>query len=328
MEVERLVKRYGPLTAVDDCSFAVERGEIFGFLGPNGAGKTTTIQILATLLPPTSGTARVGGSDVVREPFAVRRKIGIVFQDPSLDSELTAEENLRLHARLYGLGWAEYRERSERLLRMVGLADRRASKVRTFSGGMRRRLEIARGLLHHPQVLFLDEPTVGLDPQTRAAIWQHVRELRDEVGITVFMTTHYMDEAENCDRVAIMDHGRIVALDSPANLKRGLGGDVVRLRSAKGEAIAQRLAAEHGLAPQALDGQVVLRVPDAATFVPRLMAEFGREVESLEIRQPSLDEVFLALTGREIRDEELSARDAAQAAMRAHARMGARRRGG
>jgi ABC-2 type transport system ATP-binding protein len=200
IEVTDLVRTYGKLTAVDHVDFSVTRGEIFGFLGPNGAGKTTTINMLCTLLLPTSGTAMVGGYDVAREPGSVRHSIGLVFQDPSLDERLTAMENLRFHALLYSVPGDLFRERAERLLDMVDLADKKKDKVRTFSGGMKRRLEIARGLLHHPDVLFLDEPTIGLDPQTRKHIWDYLRRLRDEEGITMFMTTHYMDEAENCDR--------------------------------------------------------------------------------------------------------------------------------
>src|SRR6516165_3349845 len=227
IEVQGLVKRFGDFTAVAGIDFAVEAGEFFGFLGPNGAGKTTTINILSTLLRPTSGQALLAGFDVVKQPDQVRQSIGMVFQDPSLDDRLTAEENLQFHAMLYQVPKAIRNERMTQVLEMVGLTERRRSVIRTFSGGMKRRLEIARGLLHHPKVLFLDEPTAGLDPQTRNAIWEHVRQLRAEVGITVFMTTHYMDEAENCDRIAIIDHGKIQALDTPAALKQRLGGDKV-----------------------------------------------------------------------------------------------------
>lgn len=328
IEVDGLRKSFGPVAAVDGISFAVRRGEIFGFLGPNGAGKTTTIQMLSTLLDPTAGSARIAGFDVARQPVEVRKRIGIVFQGPSLDGNLTAEENLLFHARLYNVPAAVYRERSAAVLEMVGLAERRRSKVTTFSGGMKRRLEIARGLLHHPDVLFLDEPTVGLDPQTRAAIWEHVRRLRDETGITVFMTTHYLDEAEHCDRVAIIDHGRLVALDTPVNLKRGLGGDVVRVRCRNAADLAARLRDGQGLAVTPIDGGVAVQVPDAATFVPRLLTDLGKDVESVEIKQPSLDDVFLSLTGHAIRDEELSPRDAAAAAMRAHVMQRMRAGGG
>ncbi|MBX5477057.1 MAG: ATP-binding cassette domain-containing protein [Clostridia bacterium] len=322
IEVDQLTRTFGEITAVDHIAFTVEEGEIFGFLGPNGAGKSTTIQMLATLLAPTSGTARLAGFDVRRQAMDVRKQIGIVFQDPSLDSRLTAEENLRFHARLYGVPADVYRKRSDEVLDMMGLKDRRQSLVSTFSGGMKRRLEIARGLLHRPRVLFLDEPTVGLDPQTRAAIWDYVKRLRDETGITIFMTTHYLDEAEHCDRIAIIDHGRIVALDTPAALKRGLGGDVIYLRGPDLPGLAARLKQEFGLDAEHAEGRLVIRTADAASLAPRILAAVGSGVESLEIKQPTLDDVFLSLTGRAIRDEEASQMDS----FRAHARMWRNRR--
>ncbi|MBU6427744.1 MAG: ATP-binding cassette domain-containing protein, partial [Cyanobacteria bacterium REEB65] len=232
--VDHLVKRFGQTTAIDDVSLSVQAGEIFGFLGPNGAGKSTTIKILATLERPTSGTAVVADHDVAKDPSGVRRSIGIVFQDPSLDDRLTAQENLDLHALLYRVPRSQRQARIELVMELVDLADRRKDVVRTFSGGMKRRLEIARGLLHHPQVLFLDEPTTGLDPQTRRAIWDHVHRLRDDLGTTVFMTTHYLEEAENCDRIAIIDHGRIQAIDTPAALKQAMGGDQILVRGDDG----------------------------------------------------------------------------------------------
>lgn len=310
IEVESLTRAFGSVVAVDGVSFDVREGEIFGFLGPNGAGKSTTIQMLATLLPPTAGTARLAGYDVRRQPFQVRQQIGVVFQDPSLDNRLTAEENLRFHALLYDVPANVYRQRSAELLRMVGLEDRRRSLVATFSGGMKRRLEIARGLIHHPRILFLDEPTVGLDPQTRAAIWDYVRRLRDQTGVTVFMTTHYLDEAEHCDRIAIIDHGRIVALDTPTALKRSLGGDVVYLQPREGVDPAALAAALHqamGLRAEVTGGRVAVRTGDASTLAPRLLEAAAGQVAGLEIRQPSLDDVFLALTGRAIRDEPAGA---------------------
>jgi ABC-2 type transport system ATP-binding protein len=297
-----LGKDFGKFTAVATVDFTVRRQEIFGFLGPNGAGKTTTINMLATLLPPTRGRAELAGHDVVREPKAVRQAIGMVFQDPSLDSRLTAEENLRFHAMIYNVPARLRREREEQVLNIVGLADRRKAPVRTFSGGMKRRLEIARGLLHHPTVLFLDEPTAGLDPQTRKAIWDHVRRLRDEVGITVFMTTHYMDEAENCDRIAVIDHGKIQALDTPAALKRLIGGDKVIVT---GDAqLPQDLAAKYGVQVVEADGAYHFQVEHGAEFVPRVVVDFGGRIKSIQVKQPSLDDVFLHLTGRAIREEE------------------------
>jgi ABC-2 type transport system ATP-binding protein len=302
IEVQQLVKKFGAFTAVAGIDFTVEEGEFFGFLGPNGAGKSTTINILATLLPPTAGRALLAGFDVVRQPTQVRQSIGMVFQDPSLDDRLTAEENLRFHAMLYQVPRRVRAERTERVLDIVGLTDRRHSLVRTFSGGMRRRLEIARGLLHYPKVLFLDEPTVGLDPQTRNAIWDHIRRLRQQIGITVFMTTHYLDEAENCARIAIIDHGKIQALDSPAALKRRVGGDAVIV--AGDPALEQDLAQRYGVAVHRVDGAYHFQVPAGAEFVPRVVMDFKDRVRSIQVKQPSLDDVFLQLTGRAIRDEE------------------------
>src|SRR6266566_2370542 len=226
IHVENLIKKFGTITAVDNIQLNVESGQMFGFLGPNGAGKSTTIKILATLLRPTAGKAVVAGFDVLTNPNEVRRSIGLVFQDQSLDDRLTAQENLWFHAMLYDLPSSVFVERANDVLRLVDLLDRRHSLVRTFSGGMKRRLEIARGLLHHPKVLFLDEPTLGLDPQTRNAIWKHVRNLTATEGVTVFLTTHYMDEADRvADRIAVIDHGRLVATGSSAELKDQTGAD-------------------------------------------------------------------------------------------------------
>ena len=239
-----LVKRFGDVEAVRGIDLEVEAGEVFGFLGPNGAGKSTTISMLCTLLTPTEGFARVAGHDVVAERDTVRRNIGLVFQDPTVDGYMTAERNLRLHAELYGVPRDLFADRMEQVLTMVGLWDRRGSKVSTYSGGMSRRLEIARGLLHSPRVLFLDEPTVGLDPQTRASIWGYIGELRKAEDITIFMTTHYMDEAEFCDRIAIIDHGRIIALDTPEALKASVGDDRVQI-STDDDAAAIALLRQH-----------------------------------------------------------------------------------
>jgi ABC-2 type transport system ATP-binding protein len=314
IRVEGLVKRFGDFTAVAGIDFDVRPGEIFGFLGPNGAGKSTTIKMLATLLPPTAGRAELAGYDVLRQRSQVRQSIGLVFQDQSLDDRLTAEENLQFHALLYGVPKQVFAERMQQVLGMVQLEDRRKSLVKTFSGGMKRRLEIARGLLHYPKVLFLDEPTVGLDPQTRNAIWQHVRHLRNEVGITVFMTTHYMDEAENCDRIAIIDHGKIQAIDTPANLKRSLGGDAVIVGG--DPALKADLASQYGLEVQEVAGQFHMQVVSGAEFVPRVVNDFGGRVKSIQVKEPSLDDVFLHLTGRVIREEEGSTLDQMRQARR------------
>jgi ABC-2 type transport system ATP-binding protein len=315
IQVEGLIKRFGDLAAVDGVDFIVREGEIFGFLGPNGAGKTTTINILATLLPATAGRATLAGFDVSKEPNAVRQSIGMVFQDASLDERLTAEENLQFHAMLYNVPRKIRAERMDQVLNMVGLNERRRSLVRTFSGGMKRRLEIARGLLHHPAVLFLDEPTVGLDPQTRNAIWEHVRGLRKAIGITVFMTTHYLDEAENCDRIAIIDHGKLQAVDTPAALKRRLGGDVVIVTG--DQALKDELSGRYGVAVRESDGAFHFQAANGAEFVPRVVMDFKDRVQAIQVKQPSLDDVFLQLTGRAIREEEGTELDSLRQGVRA-----------
>ncbi len=302
VEVAGLGKDFGTFQAVESIDFQVYEREIFGFLGPNGAGKSTTINVLATLLKPTRGRAQLAGYDVVAQPTGVRQSIGMVFQDPSLDDRLTADENLRFHAMLYNVPRPIREKRTNQVLDIVGLTDRRQSIVRTFSGGMKRRLEIARGLLHHPKVLFLDEPTVGLDPQTRNAIWEHVRKLRDEIGITVFMTTHYMEEAENCDRIAIIDHGKIQALDTPSALKQLIGGDKVIVTG--DPALQQDLASRYGVVVQQVGQELHFQVDRGAEFVPKLAVDFLGRIQSIQVKQPSLDDVFLQLTGRIIRDEQ------------------------
>jgi ABC-2 type transport system ATP-binding protein len=304
IEVKELTKRFGTLTAVDHVSFEVAKGEIFGFLGPNGAGKTTTISMLATILTPSRGDAMINGFSIRRQRDAVRRSIGLVFQDASLDNRLTAEENLRFHSRLYGVPHGDYRRRMEEVLRLVDLWDRRRDYVETFSGGMKRRLEIARGLIHYPAVLFLDEPTIGLDPQTRALLWDYVLKLKHDRAMTIFMTTHYMDEAEYCDRIAIMDHGKIVALDTPAHLKSQLGGDIIRLESGQADALQAELEHRYGRPVRREGNALQFEVPEGAQFLPRLFADIHTKIDAVELHKPTLDDVFLALTGRKIRDQE------------------------
>src|ERR1700757_1782328 len=270
ISVKDLRKSFGDFEAVKGVDFEVRAGEVFGFLGPSGAGKTTTINMLCTLVTPTSGSASVAGHDVVRERDDVRRNIGLVFQDPTLDGYLTAEQNLRLHAELYGVQSDLVKPRMQQVMTMVGLWERKDSPVGTFSGGMRRRLEIARGLMHSPRVLFLDEPTIGLDPQTRRSIWTYIRELKQREEITIFMTTHYMDEAEWCDRIAIMDHGQIVALDSPETLKAGVGKDTVRISTDDDQAAIAALKQTFDIDATISEGEVAFGVPGGAEFVPRL----------------------------------------------------------
>jgi ABC-2 type transport system ATP-binding protein len=302
--VQGLVKHYGPVEAVRGVDFEVAPGEVFGFLGPNGAGKTTTINMLCTLVTPTGGSATVAGHDVVRERDDVRRNIGLVFQDPTLDNYLTAEQNLRLHAELYGLRRDVVAPRMQQVLEMVGLWERRKSPVGTFSGGMRRRLEIARGMMHSPRVLFLDEPTIGLDPQTRRSIWTYIRELKEREEITIFMTTHYMDEAEWCDRIAIMDQGEIVALDAPATLKARVGTDRVTIRTADDEAAIAALKQRFDIEARIAEGAVTFGVPGGEQFVPRLFAELDVPIQEVSVSRPTLDDVFMSYTGTTIRDAE------------------------
>ncbi len=305
IEVENLVKKFGEVEAVRNISFKVKRGEIFAFLGPNGAGKTTTVHVLTTLLKPTSGKVFVAGHDVVREAKEVRKKIGIVFQDPSIDRYLTAYENMLVHGGVYGLGGHELKRKIEYLLKFVELWEFRNKPVKYFSGGMQRRLEIARSLLHEPEVLFLDEPTLGLDPQTRARIWDYINTIKKEYDMTIFLTTHYMEEAESlADKIAIIDHGRIIAEGTCDELRKLVGNDVIYVRM---EGEAKCLEAEFVRGCKILpDGRVRLDVENAAEALPRLFdlaEEEGLKIVEVTYHRPTLNDVFLHLTGREIRDE-------------------------
>ncbi len=304
ISVQGLFKRYGEVEAVRSVDFQVATGEVFGFLGPNGAGKTTTINMLCTLAKPTAGSATVAGHDVVRERDDVRRNIGLVFQDPTLDGYLTAAQNLKLHAELYGIESRLVAPRMRQVLEMVELWDRRDSTVASFSGGMRRRLEVARGLMHSPRVLFLDEPTIGLDPQTRRSIWSYIRELKQREEITIFMTTHYMDEAEWCDRIAIMDNGQIVALEAPEELKAQVGADRVTIHTDDDDAAILSLRDRFGIEARTAEGAVIFGVPGGEEFVPRLFAELGVPIKAVSVSRPTLDDVFMSYTGSTIRDAE------------------------
>jgi len=304
IEVDQISKAFGQLKAVDSVSFNVPQGELFAFLGPNGAGKTTTINMLCTLLKPTGGRATVNGYDVATQRKEVRNSIGLVFQDPTLDEYLTAEQNLRFHAYAYRVPRAVTEKRISELMALVELSDRRKSRVRTFSGGMKRRLEIARGLLHNPRVLFLDEPTLGLDPQTRRHIWDHILELRQQHGLTIFLTTHYMDEAEVADRIGIIDQGHIIALDTPNRLKDGLGGDVVTLQAQDNVVAVAELVEKYGVEPAIEDGSISFSVSKGETFLPRLCGSFESPLTSIGVHRPTLDDVFLKLTGHAIREQE------------------------
>jgi ABC-2 type transport system ATP-binding protein len=309
IETFNLTKEFNGLKAVNNVSLKIEEGEIFGLLGPNGAGKTTFISMLCTLLKPTSGTAKVNGFDIVKEQSQVRKSIGVVFQEPSLDNRLTGRENLEMHAGLYGVPKSERKKRIEEVLELVALSDRADELVKTYSGGMKRRLEIARGLIHYPKVLFLDEPTLGLDPQTREHIWDYIKKLAQREHITILLTTHYMEEADAlCNRVAIMDYGEIKVLDTPEALKNSLEGDVVTLEVDKHESIAEKVKSlEEVKKVQTVDSRIFITVKNAETFVPKILdfvKSNGAIVKAISIRKPSLGDVFLHYTGREIREEK------------------------
>jgi daunorubicin resistance ABC transporter ATP-binding subunit/daunorubicin resistance ABC transporter membrane protein len=299
----RLSKRYPGVVAVDGIDLRVERGESFAFLGPNGAGKTTTIAMLCTLAAPTSGRIEIAGHDTRTDPAAARRRLGLIFQETTLDGELTAVENLRCHADLYDVPTAEVPGRIAETLALVGLADDRDRLVSTFSGGMRRRLEVARALLHRPQILFLDEPTIGLDPQSRAQIWQHLRQVREREGVTLFLTTHYLEEADQCDRIAIMDQGRIVAEGSPAELKAVLGADRIDLRTADDTMAARSLRERLGLTVTQGPGGLSVEADDSTQVLRRLFTELDVPIHEAKVVPPTLDDVFLHHTGHRIHSE-------------------------
>ncbi|MDO8490705.1 MAG: ATP-binding cassette domain-containing protein [Dehalococcoidia bacterium] len=320
ISVEHLVRKYGKFTAVDDISFQVGAGEIFGFLGPNGAGKSTTISILCTLLKPSSGKATVNGFDVARQQHQVRQSIGLVFQDPSLDDQLTAQENLHFHAMVYNIPGSVRKKRIDEALKMVELDTRRNDIVKNFSGGMKRRLEIARGLLHYPKVLFLDEPTLGLDPQTRNRIWEFLLDLRTRENVTIFLTTHYMDEAEHANRIAIIDKGKIIALDTPDKLKDMVGGDIINLKTVDDKKAADEISQRYRMQATDGHGELLLEVANGDEFIPTLVRDLNTRIISISLRRPTLEDVFLKLTGRAIRDSEVSSMEAIKSHMRFHGR--------
>ena len=309
IETKELTKKYGDLIAVDKLNLTIDYGEVFGLLGPNGAGKTTIISMLCTIINPSSGNATVNGFDILKQSSNVRHSIGIVFQDPSIDDRLTGRENMQLHACLYDIPAELAKKRIAEVLNLVGLEDRADSAMSTYSGGMRRRLELGRGLLHHPKVLFLDEPTLGLDPQTREHLWTYIENLARTTEITIVITTHYMEEADQlCNRVAIIDYGKIKVVDTPDNLKAALKGDVITITTAQPEKLATRLA-ELKLPPHIDSSRHTLRlaVANAEKLIPKLIkiaAEIGVEVSSVSVYHPTLNDVFLHYTGREIRAEE------------------------
>lgn len=303
IEVQSLEVRYGERPALRGVSFVVRSGELFGLLGPNGGGKTTALQVLATLLAPTRGSASVFGADVAARPAVVRRRIGVVFQHPALDLRLTPLENLRHHGHLYGLRGAELARRSAELLARLGVADRARDRVDTLSAGLRRRVEIAKGLLHRPGLLLLDEPTAGLDPGGRRDVWDTVRDLRAAEGIAVLVTTHLMDEAERCDRIGILDRGKLAALGTPSELKGGIRGDVISLASSDPGGLAGAIRGRFGGEVSVVDGAVRIERPNGAELVPRLAEAFPGAIRSITVGEPTLEDVFLQRTGHRFQEE-------------------------
>ncbi len=309
IETNKLTKKFDKLTAVDAISFSVKKGEIFGFLGPNGAGKTTTIKMLTTLLNLTDGSATVAGFDIRKQRDQVRKSMGIVFQEPALDTELTGKENLDYHARMYGISRDKRKSRIDEVLHLVDLEDKKDVLVKNYSGGMKRRLEIARGLMHYPKVLFLDEPTLGLDAQTRRAIWEYIKKMNKEENTTIFLTTHYMDEADYlCDRVGIIDHGKILIIDSTSTLKTSIGNDVITLSCSDLEALTKRLKKESWINNiKQHDSFLTLGVKKGEEKIPKIIEiaqSLKLRITSISVRKPTLDDVFLHFTGRTMRDQE------------------------
>ena len=302
IEVKSLIKKFENLTAVDSVSFEINQGEVFGLLGPNGAGKTTTLFMLATLLKPTSGTALVNGHDIIKQSHQVRKSIGMVFQEASSDDKLTGYENLWLHAMMYDVPKEAREKRIDELLELVDLTDRKNDLVKKYSGGMRRRLELARGLLHKPKILFLDEPTLGLDPQTREKLWKYIEKIVKEEKVTIIITTHYMEEADRlCDRIAIIDFGKIVVLDKPSRLKKVVGGEIIKLKIQKPN-LERIRRFKFVKEVKKINNSVILTVSNADKNLQQILKVIGK-VESVELHAPTLNDVFLHYTGREIREE-------------------------
>ncbi|MDH7507154.1 MAG: ATP-binding cassette domain-containing protein [Candidatus Thermoplasmatota archaeon] len=309
IKTENLTKKFNNFTAVDNVSFTVKKGEIFGFLGPNGAGKTTTIKMLTTLLNPTDGYAEVAGFDIIKKRNEVRKNIGIVFQEPALDNQLTGKENLDFHARMYGFDKKNRKARIDEVLKLVDLDDKKDELVKNYSGGMKRRLEIARGLMHHPTVLFLDEPTLGLDAQTRRAIWEYIKKMNKEEGTTIFLTTHYMDEADYlCDRIGIIDQGKILVIDTTDNLKNSIGNDIITLSCDNVDKFLNEIQKQTWIKNTKIhDSFLTLGVEKGEEKIPvivEIAQSAGIKINSINVRKPTLDDVFLSYTGKNIRSEE------------------------
>jgi len=304
IQVKNLKKRYKHITALDGISFSVKRGEVFGFLGPNGAGKTTTINILCTLTLADSGLAYVNGYHVINQSNLVRESIGLVFQETTLDNHLTAEENLYLHAMLYGVSRKDFIQRKREILKLCELWDKRKMTVESFSGGMKRRLELTRALIHQPQILFLDEPTIGLDPQTRKKIWDYIFAVRKKENTTIFLTTQYLNEAECCDRIAIIDHGKIVAIDTPENLKKMIGGDIIIFKTEDNKQAEKEFRKKFSqYSIKWIGKELKVEIDNGDKFLPILVKAITPHITSMQLRRPTLEDVFLEITGRKIREE-------------------------
>lgn len=298
--VENLSHHYGSRAALSNVSFEVEKGEIFGLLGPNGGGKSTLFRILSTMMAPGSGCAAIAGHDVMREPAAVRRDVGVVFQTQSLDKALTVGENLRSQGHLHGLSGLNLKQRMEKVMARLGLLERRNDLVETLSGGLRRRVEIAKALLHRPQVLLMDEASTGLDPGGRRELRQYVQELRDNEGVTILLTTHILDEADHCDRLVLLHEGRVVAEGSPAQLRATIGGDVVVLETPESAALAERIEQRFGLAPVVRNGSVRIEIGNGHRFITEVVEAFPGAIESVALHKPTLEDVFVDKTGASI----------------------------
>jgi len=312
INIKNLTKKFGKFTAVDSINLEIKEGELFGLLGPNGAGKSTTLNMLATMMIPTSGSAMVNNTDIVNQDL-VRRSIGMVFQDPSLDDELTGRENLEFHGRMYHMQKDLRVKRIDEVLKLVGLEDKAKLQIKTYSGGMKRRLEIARGLMHHPKILFLDEPTLGLDPQTRRSIWDYIQKLNEHEGLTIILTTHYMEEADYlCDRIAIIDHGKIIALDTPENMKNSMGGDILKLETKESDNLDKILKFDWIKNKKKFEGYLNVTVEDGGSAIPDILkasSEAGIKIDSVHMIRPSLEDVFIHYTGRTIREQEADTAD-------------------
>ena len=304
LAVEALTHRYGQRTALNKVSFEVGKGEIFGLLGPNGGGKTTLFRILSTLVAPSEGTVRLFGIDVVRQQSEIRRRIGVVFQAPSLDRKLTVLENLRHQGHLYNLRGPELQTRMDELLSRFGMADRKDDLVETLSGGQRRRVELAKGLLHKPQVLLLDEPSTGLDPRVRRELSDYLERLRDENGMTILLTTHLMEEADRCDRIAILDRGQLVALNTPRQLKEQIGGDVISVETGQPQPLAEQISKRFNIVARVLGGSVRIERTDGHKFITDLVEAFPGQIDAVSIHKPTLEDVFIRLTGHRFEGDE------------------------